>query len=495
MNVDDMASYDYKNNKCYVLSAGDYEFRLQTDSHNMKVNSDGTSVEPIAYTVDSKVVYNDANQGKRSTDEVAAENLFDAVTAGDGYFGADGTVGYVSRSDWAGTMPTSRETNMNVAASDETVALMTNNTSGWEYDLDNLPDAEPAVTGVDSGLEISDMTGLEFDDPKWQQLVEEMSVDELRSLYGTCGWSNPAILSINKAAAIDMDGAEGLHNLTSDKTANQYVGSTVRAATWNKELAYRMGTIYGDECLANGISGMYGMTFNIHRSPFGGRSFESYSEDPTLSGKIAAEEIRGLQDKKIAVYLKHFVANDQETNRSGVHTWVDEQALREIYCRPFEIVTKEADCNGYMTSYNYIGTGWTGASKPLVTDLARGEWGSHGRMITDAAMDFTIYVPDTGVLAGLDMWLAPQTAVTTKNLYGTDYGIRMLQESAHRQLYVFANTSGVGLEMQEGNTWKLVVGGANAILILGMALSIIFLVIPGFRGKKGEKKNEETVNS
>ena len=90
---------------------------------------------------------------------------------------------------------------------------------------------------------------------------------------------------------------------------------------------------------------------------------------------------------------------------------------------------------------------------------------------------------------------SPQTAVTTKNLYGTDYGIRMLQESAHRQLYVFANTSGVGLEMQEGNTWKLVVGGANAILILGMALSIIFLVIPGFRGKKGEKKNEETVNS
>ena len=461
----------------------------------MKVNSDGTAVEPIAYTVDSKVVYNDANQGKRSTDEVAAENLFDAVTAGDGYFGADGTVGYVSRSDWAGTMPTSRETNMNVAASDETVALMTNNTSGWEYDLDNLPDAEPAVTGVDSGLEISDMTGLEFDDPKWQQLVEEMSVDELRRLYGTCGWSNPAILSINKAAAIDMDGAEGLHNLTSDKTANQYVGSTVRAATWNKELAYRMGTIYGDECLANGISGMYGMTVNIHRSPFGGRCFEGYSEDPTLSGKIAAEEIRGLQDKKIAVYLKHFVANEQETNRGGVHTWVDEQALREIYCRPFEIVTKEADCNGYMTSYNYIGTGWTGASKPLVTDLVRGEWGSHGRMITDAAMDFTIYVPDTGVLAGLDMWLAPQTAVTTKNLYGTDYGIRMLQESAHRQLYVFANTSGVGLEMQEGNTWKLVVGGANAILILGMALSIIFLVIPGFRGKKGEKKNEETVNS
>ena len=238
----------------------------------------------------------------------------------------------------------------------------------------------------------------------------------------------------------------------------------MRAATWNKELAYRMGTIYGDECLANGISGMYGMTVNIHRSPFGGRCFEAYSEDPTLSGKIAAEEIRGLQDKKIAVYLKHFVANDQETNRGGVHTWVDEQALREIYCRPFEIVTKEADCNGYMTSYNYIGTGWTGASKPLVTDLARGEWGSHGRMITDAAMDFTIYVPDTGVLAGLDMWLAPQTAVTTKNLYGTDYGIRMLQESAHRQLYVFANTSGVGLEMQEGNTWKLVVGGANANL-------------------------------
>lgn len=152
--------------------------------------------------------------------------------------------------------------------------------------------------------------------------------------------------------------------------------------------------------------------------------------------KIAAEEIRGLQDKKIAVYLKHFVANDQETNRGGVHTWVDEQALREIYCRPFEIVTKEADCNGYMTSYNYIGTGWTGASKPLVTDLARGEWGSHGRMITDAAMDFTIYVPDTGVLAGLDMWLAPQTAVTTK-IYTEQITVSACYRNQHTDSYMY----------------------------------------------------------
>lgn len=210
-----------------------------------------------------------------------------------------------------------------------------------------------------------------------------------------------------------------------------------------------------------------------------------------IDGMSAAEEIRGLQDKGIAVYLKHFVVNDQETNRGGVHTWVDEQALREIYCKPFEIVTKEADCNGYMTSYNYIGTGWTGACKALMTDLARGEWGTMGRFITDAAMDFAIYVPDTGTLAGLDMWLAPMTATTSEKVYGTDYGIRALQESAHRQLYVFANTSGVGSVAAESNTWMYVVGGVNAVLVVLMLLSVIFLIIPGFKGKGG-KKNEKT---
>lgn len=490
LNVDDMAAYDYRNAQCYVLGSGDYALRLQTDSHNVKVNGDGTKVDEIIYTVDDTVVYNDANQGKRSTDVVEAVNRFDDVTAGDGTFGEDAQITYVSRSDWAGTMPTSRETSMDAAASAETVALMTNDTSGWEYDLDNLPQAEPAVTGADNGLQISDMVGLEFDDPLWQELIEQMSIDELRKLYGTCGWSNPAVLSINKSAAIDMDGAEGLHDLTSDKTANQYVGSTVRGATWNTELSHEMGLVYGDECLSNGVTGMYGMTVNIHRSPFNGRCFEAYSEDSLLSGKIAAEEIRGLQEKGIAVYLKHMVVNDQETNRSGVHTWTNEQALRQIYLKPFEIVTKEADCTGYMTSYNYLGTGWTGASKAMITDVARGEWGTMGRMITDAAMDFDIYVPDTGVLAGLDMWLAPMTATTSEKLYGTDYGIRMLQESAHRQLYIYANTSGIGMTAHESDTWKLVVGAANAVLVLGMLISLVVLVIPGFRGKK-EKKNEK----
>ena len=486
LNVDDMASYDYRNNQCYVLSEGEYVLSLRTDSHTVKVNGDGSELENISYDVDEKVVY--SGDTKRSTDVVAAENLFDDITAGDGTFGENAEITYVSRSDWAGTMPTSRDTSMDAAASDEAVALMTNDTSGWDYDLDNLPDAEPAVTDADNGLQISDMIGLDFDDPLWQQLIEQMSVDELRKLYGTCGWSNPAILSINKSAAIDMDGAEGLHDLTSDKTANQYVGSTVRGATWNTTVAYEMGSIYADECLANGVTGMYGMTVNIHRSPFGGRNFESYSEDPILSGKIAAEEIRGLQDKGIAVYLKHFVVNDQETNRGGVHTWTNEQALRQIYSKPFEIVTKEADCNGFMTSYNYIGTGWTGACKALLTDMVRGEWGFNGRFITDAALDFTIYVPDTGVLAGLDMWLAPMTATTSEKLYGTDYGIRALQDSAHRQLYVFANTAGVGMQAEESDMWKVVVGGANAVLVLLMLASIVFLIIPGFRGKKNEKK-------
>ncbi len=487
MNVDDMSSYDYTNSECYVLSQGTYYLQLQTDSHTIKVNSDGTEVAPIEYTVNEKVIYNDENDGARSTDVVAATNLFDDITAGDGEFGEEGTVtSYVSRSDWAGTMPTSREDAEDMNASDEVISLMSNGLSGSSIDIDSLPDAEAITTDADNGLEISDMVGLDYDDPLWDDLLDQLSTDELVRLYGTCGWSNPAILSIQKAAAIDMDGAEGLHNLTTDKTSNQYCNSTVRACTWNKELAYEMGSVFGDEAVANGISSIYGMTVNIHRSPFGGRNFESYSEDSLLTGEIAAQEVAGLQDKGVSVFLKHFVLNDQEANRSGVHTWANEQAIREIYTKSFEIVTKETNCTGYMTSYNYIGAGWTGANYNLLMGLARGEWGFSGRIITDACMNFEVYSPDAGLLAGTDMWLAPMTATVSETITGTNYGMQRLREAAHRQLYIFANSSAIELGTEVNTSWVWIIIGIDVVALAAILLVIFKMVIPGFKRKEEE---------
>ncbi len=489
MKVDDMSSYDYRNSKSYVLSQGDYALKLQTDSHHIKTNSDGKALDPINYKIDSKVIYSDADNGKRSTDVIAATNLFDHITAGDGDFGENGAkTKYISRSDWAGTMPKSRSEAENMNASDAVIKLMSNNYAGSSFDFDKIPDAKAPVTGKKNNLEISDMRGLKYDDPKWQKLIEEMSVEELAKLVGSCGWSNPAVLSINKAVAIDMDGAEGLHDLTKDKTSNQYVGSVVRGCTWDTELAYKFGNVYGDECLTNGVSGMYGFTVNIHRSPFGGRAFESYSEDGLLSGKIAAQEVAGLQNKEIAVYLKHFCLNDQETNRSGVHTWANEQAIREIYARPFEIVTKEANCTGYMSSYNYVGAGWSSADYNLLTALPRGEWNFTGRIVTDAAFDPKMYNPDAGLVAGTNMFLTPMGTKFGDKITGTNFGIQTLQEAAHRQLYIYANGSAINIKVQGINTWKYLVAGLDAVFLLLIALITFTMVIPAFR-RKEKKEN------
>lgn len=214
------------------------------------------------------------------------------------------------------------------------------------------------------------MTGLDYDDPLWEKLLDQLTLDEMTNLFGKCGWHNPAVVSIEKAMAVDMDGAEGLHDLTTDKTSNQYATTCVLAASFNAELAKEFGEVYGNECLANGVSALYAPSMNIHRSPFGGRNFEYYSEDGVLSGKMAAAQIDALWEKGISVYIKHYMLNDQETNRQKtVKTWASEQAMREIYGRPFEISVKEGHATGFMAGYNAVGVCWTGASKALMTDL------------------------------------------------------------------------------------------------------------------------------
>ncbi len=482
MHYDDLASYDYTTEKAYVLSAGTYTLSLRTDSHTVK------SDLKHDFTVDSKIVYSESKNGKRSTDVTAATNLYDEVTKGDGSFGKIAPL--LTRKDFENTFPTSREQCANATADAATIAIMGNKYAGSTINVATLdqdhPEAKKPTTGAKNGFVISDMIGLDYDDPLWDKLLDQLTVPELRTLFGKCGWHNPAVVSIEKAMAVDMDGAEGLHDLTNDKTSNQYTTTVVLACSWNVDLAEKFGDIYSDECLANGVSALYAPSMNTHRSPFGGRAFEYYSEDGLLAGKLAAAQIAKMWDKGIGVYIKHYMLNDQETNRSNtVHTWATEQTIREIYARPFEISVKEGNATGFMAGYNAIGTTWTGASYATMTALPRGEWGFNGRMLTDACDDYETYSSDAAVCAGIDMWLTAFMATLSDDIINSNYGMQCVRRAAHDQLYVFANSAAVGMDVQWNNGWIAIPVIATILLAAGAVLSIYFLVV------KPSKKNKD----
>lgn len=485
MDYDDMASYDYKTEKAYVLSAGDYRLSLRSDSHSVKDNLIHD------FSIDTKVVYNEKG-GKRSSDKIVATNQFDNVSNGDGTFGVK--YPFLTRSDFKSTFPTSRTQCDGAEANEATIALMGNSYAGSNIDIDHLDQVYPGYTkptmGADNGLVVADMIGLDYDDPLWDKLLDQLTLTDYKELFGNDGWHNPAIFSIQKATAIDMDGAEGLHDLTTDKTGNQYTITVILASSWNAELAKEFGDLFGDECLVHGISGLYAPSMNIHRSPFGGRNFEYYSEDPLLSGKMAAAEIKALwEDKGVMCYIKHYMLNDQETHRQNtVHTWATEQAIREIYARPFELSIKEGDAMGIMAAYCAIGPTWTGASYAAMTELPSLEWGFKGRIVTDACDDYITYSSDAAVVAGVDMWLTAMKASVSEKITGSNYGLNCLRKAAHDQLYVFANSSATEITVTYTSWWKWLVVLANVVLIAGAVCSIVFLVVPSFFPKKKDDK-------
>ena len=327
----------------------------------------------------------------------------------------------------------------------------------------------------------------------WDELISKMSFADLEKLVGYCGWSNPAIQSIGKNFAVDMDGCHGLHDLVTGVDANCFTTTPITAATFDRDIAYEFGTKYSAECLANGVTGMYGFSMNMHRSPFGGRAFEYYSEDGLLAGMIATAATSGLQDNGVVVYSKHYAINDQETNRSTCHTWASEQAIRELYLRPFELVTKNATTGsavlkgntGFMTGMNYVGTSHTTSHYSLVTAVPRGEWGFDGRIVTDAeSFNNTM---SCAIRAGTDMILTPR-ARTFDTISGMDnhsgYGLDKIQQAAKHQLFVFANSAGIHVDSGLSNAWVAIPVVLSIVLFAGAVVIIIFMVVPAFRRKK-----------
>lgn len=423
---EEMASYDYTGVKAeggaYVLEAGDYAINLQTDSHNV--------VDSRTVHVDTDVIYNDANDGKRASDDVEAVNRFDDVSYGD-------DVTYLSRADWAGTMPTERSAAVKDATSEQAEALMS------PAPLEN-PVVEDITTGKKNGLTLADVRGLDYDDPKWSDLLDQVSVDEMKILVGNAGWLTASVPSVGKPAIVECDGPNGINDIMAQINGTQLAGQSTLGQTWNVELAQRVGQLFGQEANAYGIGGLYAPGANTHRSAFGGRNYEYMSEDPVLTGKMVACETSGIQGEGVYCYLKHFALNDQETHRAdgGLATWANEQSMREIYLRAFEIVVKEGGNTGMMSSYNRLGTTPVAESSALLTDVLRGEWGFRGAVITDCTLAAYTSDINRSLRAGNDLNLNfLQDLALTNDTTGTAAGRQALRRATHNVLYMVANSS------------------------------------------------------
>ncbi|WES63078.1 glycoside hydrolase family 3 N-terminal domain-containing protein [Microbacter sp. GSS18] len=412
--VRDMASWDQDDRQAYVLEAGDYDIVVGTDVHSPLFTFETTVAEDVVYAADEVT-------------GVAYENRF-------GY--ADGDLTSLSRADWEGTYPDSSD--MDLTASDELLAIMD-------------PEIEPAegeapTYGADNGLMLEDLKGLAYDDPQWELFLDQLTVDEQIALFARGAYITEEIERLGIPSAILLDGPAGLNYLFGDMTAASFATEAVVSATWNTDLAHELGLAIGAEANAYGVQGWYAPGMNLDRTAMGGRNFEYFSEDPLLSGTMSAAMVSGAESQGVLTFMKHFALNEQEVNARapGVNVFVDEQALRELYLRPFEITVKEGGVSGVMSSFINIGGRWSGGNEQLLQEVLRGEWGFEGVVSTDAVLG-GFMDPALAVRYGNDLMLAmlpSSTASATEEALEADpVGVGGgLRDRVHAVLYAVLQT-------------------------------------------------------
>ena len=471
--VEDLASYDYQTNGCYVLEAGDYVISANDDSHNV--------ADSQTYTVASDIVYNESN--KRGSDAVAATNEFDF---------AEGEITYLSRADGFANYAEATAAPATYEMTDEQKAAFDNAHTYTEAGYQNDDDANAAdiTTGAKNGLKLVDLRGVDYNDAKWDQLLDQMTIDEMQQTIGFGGYQTAAVSSIEKVRTNDCDGPASINNNFTGVGSVGFPAATLIGMTWDKELAYAFGDSIGEMANEMDTSGWYGPAMNIHRTAFAGRNFEYYSEDGVLSGRMASNAIMGAQEHGVYAYMKHFALNDQEGNRTSMAaTWSNEQAIREIYLKPFEISVKDADCHAVMSSFNYIGTRWAGGCKELLKNVLRGEWGFVGFVETDYFGVYGYMTADQGVRNGSDLMLC-----TTGNDFNTvtvltNSSKQALREASKNILYTVVNSRAYAAEnLNPGMAkWEIIMIGADVLV----ALLIVALEIKTFKSYKKRKEEEE----
>lgn len=420
---DRLASYDRNTNKAWVLEAGDYAINLQSDSHRI--------IDSETIRIPSTIIYSDSNS--RPGEYHSATNQFDDVTYGNGNT-------YLSRADWDGTEPVA-DAPAKVASTKRAAALANlNPTVGMVTSSGPSKDADVAY------LTLSQAAQRPADSSLWDSLASEVPHYKKAQLFSHGGWRTHPINDIGLPAMISADGPLGLLNYSSGETSVGFASTTLLAASFNTDLSREYGEILGKEMRSHGYHGIYGPGLNIHRTPFSGRNFEYYSEDPFHSASIAAATIRGLHSEGITAFVKHFAVNDQETHRVGVATWLDEQALREIYLRPFELLARSTNQGklpsfSLMGSYNRLGEIWTGANSTLNRTVLRGEWGFQGTLVSDFPLARYMN-PEQALIGGTDLMLNDsEQPIVSQTVANSPEGQAALHDATKHILFTIAHSS------------------------------------------------------
>ncbi len=447
VDKDDLMSYDYETAGTYVLEAGDYVISVNADSHNV--------LDQRVYTVATTEI-------GTHQDETKAENRFDF---------ANGDLTYLSRADGFANYAEATAAPASYELSAEAKATFYNNSNYLTAEAtakDEDANAADITTGAANGLKLVDMKGLDKNDAKWDSYMDQLSLDDMNAVISLGGYQTNGVESIGKVRTNDCDGPASINNNFTGKGSIGFPIGIVISATFNKDLAYRFGESIGKMADEMDVSGWYAPAMNIHRTAFAGRNFEYYSEDGMLSGLIAAQAVKGAASQGVYAYMKHFALNDQEGNRCGMLcTWSNEQAIREIYLKPFEKCVKDANCQAVMSSFNYVGNRWAGGCSELLNDVLRGEWGFDGFVETDYFGVYGYMSADQAIRNGTDLMLVNYPTETNDVRFRDTNGAKQaMRTSAKNILYVVANSRAYYDDnLNPGMAgWKKLLIGADVIL-------------------------------
>lgn len=456
---DDMASYDYEDAKAWVLEQGDYVISINADSH--------TVIDSATVNVPETITY-DTEDNTHDGDQVVATNAFDE---------ANGGLEYLSRADGFANYAEATAAPATMSMPEEYKATFINNSNYDPADYNN-PDDEMPTTGANNGVRLADLAGKEYDDPMWDELLDQLTVEDMDNLIANGGYGNAAVEKIGKIQLTDVDGPASLNNNFTGVGSIGLPSGVSFACSWNADLATEFGDMIGTMAHEMHVTGWYAPAMNIHRSAFSGRNFEYYSEDGYLSGVMASSAIDAASEKGVYSFMKHYALNDQETNRNSMLcTWSNEQAIREIYLKPFEMSVKIGGTNAVMSAFNYIGTTYAGAHPSLQQTVLRDEWGFRGAVLTDYFGGYGYQNADQLIRNGNDFMLAT-TDITNHVTDDSATSVIAMRTAAHNILYMAANSWMYADGEPEVATpiWQTityVVWGVTAVLFVGLEILAI----------------------
>ena len=507
---DYVASYDAYGAGTYILDAGDYLFTAATDAHNAANNvlaakgftpdsTEGRMDRPGNASLVATWNNPELDTTTYATSDAGTE-IKNRLDASDPNMNKEvgQEVTYLTRNDWEGTMP-SLEKTVKIALNEYLIQAL----QDQQYETSKETPAAMPTLGADNGLKLVDMIGLAYDNPKWDKLLDQLTFEEMVSLIGDAfHWTMP-ILSVQAPGTRDENGPQGLtvalfgSHLGVETTA--LTSEDVLAATFNTDLVYEIGNIVGNDCLDAKVTFLYGPGANTHRTPYGGRNFEYYSEDAVLSSEIGEAEVKGIEEKGVYVVMKHFALNDSEQDRIGLGAWLNEQSAREIYLRAFQgaLEDSQGSGNGVMMAYTRWGTQWSGGNKGLVKGILNEEWQCNGLQITDNVLNSMVNGID-GVMGGTTAYDSMLAFMITGNggLAGYEndpVAVKAMREACHHNLYAIANSqamNGIGPDTTIVETQPIVITICT-ILCCGFwflfTLSLVFWILKQRKFRKTEE--------